>query len=117
MQIRTQFEGWRRLMLLQAILLLAGVTLAVAAEGPWVSLFNGKDLTGWVQHNGKATYVAKDGTIVGTSAPKSPNSFLCTEREYGDFELEFDVWVHPELNSGVQIRSHSKPDHENGRVH
>src|SRR5262245_12390357 len=117
MQIRTELEGWRRSILLQGLLLLAGLNPVVAADGPWVSLFNGKDLTGWVQRNGKATYVAKDGVIVGTSAPNSPNSFLCTEREYGDFELEFEVWVHPELNSGVQIRSLSKTDYQNSRVH
>ncbi|UCE46211.1 MAG: DUF1080 domain-containing protein, partial [Phycisphaerales bacterium] len=35
----------------------------------------------------------------------SPNSFLCTEKEYGDFILEFEVKCDPSLNSGVQIRS------------
>jgi len=88
-----------------------------AAPGPWISLFNGKDLTGWEQKNGKATYQAKDGCIVGTSAPNSPNSFLCTTKDYSDFELEFEVKVDAALNSGVQIRSHSIPGYRNGRVH
>jgi len=44
--------------------------------------------------------------IVGTTAEGSPNSFLCTKKSYGDFILEFEVKVDPELNSGVQIRSH-----------
>lgn len=93
-------------------------TLTSAAEGAgWVSLFDGKTLNGWSQRNGLAKYEVKDGAILGTSAPNSPNSFLCTTREYADFELEFEVRVHPELNSGVQIRSHSKPDYQNGRVH
>ncbi|HBY61380.1 MAG TPA: hypothetical protein DEH78_16280, partial [Solibacterales bacterium] len=43
---------------------------------------------------------------MGTTVEGSPNSFLCTEREYGDFVLEFEVKVDPVLNSGVQIRSH-----------
>jgi hypothetical protein len=102
---------------LAAALLLMGLASAPAAESGWVSLFNGKDLTGWEQKNGKATYEVKDQSVVGTSAPNSPNSFLCTTKEYGDFELEFEVKVDAALNSGVQIRSHSLPTYQNGRVH
>ncbi len=90
---------------------------AFAADGGWISLFNGKDLEGWEQLNGKAKYEAKDGVIVGTSVPNSPNSFLCTKKNYADFELEFEVKVDKELNSGVQIRSESKKEYQNGRVH
>jgi hypothetical protein len=42
---------------------------------------------------------------------------MCTEKDYGDFELKFEVKVDNKLNSGVQIRSHSKKDYKNGRVH
>ena len=52
---------------------------------------------------------------MGRTTEGSPNSFLCTEKEYGDFELEFEVKVHDKLNSGVQIRSKSKED--SGRVY
>jgi hypothetical protein len=102
---------------LAAALFLASLGTAPAAEGGWIPLFNGKDLTGWEQKNGKATYEAKDGCIVGTSAPNSPNSFLCTTKDYGDFELEFEVKVDAALNSGVQIRSQSMPTYQSGRVH
>ena len=34
--------------------------------------------------------VEQDGTIVGQSAPNTPNSFLCTEEDFGDFILEFE---------------------------
>ncbi len=71
----------------------------------WVKLFDGKTLNGWTIHSGKATYVVDKGTILGTAVLGSPNSFLCTDKEYGDFILEFEVKVDPELNSGVQIRS------------
>jgi hypothetical protein len=47
----------------------------------------------------------------------SPNSFLCTTKDYADFILEFEVWVDPALNSGVQIRSHSKKEYLDGRVY
>lgn len=75
----------------------------------FVSLFNGKDLTGWSQKNGSAKYTIEDGGIIcGETAEGSPNSFLCTEKEYGNFELTFDVKVDDALNSGVQIRSKQK---------
>ena len=76
-----------------------------SAEGSWVSLFNGKDLEGWVQRGGKANYRAEGGEILGTSVPKTSNSFLCTKKDYSDFILELEFKVHPALNSGVQIRS------------
>jgi hypothetical protein len=87
------------------------------AKDGFVKLFNGKDLTGWKQINGTAKYDVVDGTIRGVTAEGSPNSFLCTEKEYGDFELRFEVLVDDPLNSGVQIRSLSKPDYDRGRVH
>jgi hypothetical protein len=79
--------------------------LALLAQDEWTSLFNGKDLDGWVQKGGKAAYAVEDGAIVGRSVPNTPNSFLCTKKDYGDFVLELEFKVHPALNSGVQIRS------------
>ncbi|TWT43009.1 hypothetical protein KOR42_45390 [Thalassoglobus neptunius] len=76
--------------------------------GEWQTLFNGKSLEGWTQKNGWASYAVEDGAIVGRTAPASPNSFLCTLDDYGDFELEFEVKVDNGLNSGVQIRSKTK---------
>ena len=67
----------------------------------FVDLFNGKDLTGWSQRNGTATYRVEGDAIVGKTSDGSPNSFLCTDQLYGDFELQFDVKVDPRLNSGV----------------
>lgn len=81
---------------------------SVAADN-WTPLFNGTNLDGWVQRGGKATYAVEDGVIVGTSMPNTPNSFLCTPRDYGDFILEYEFKVDPKLNSGVQIRSQSFP--------
>lgn len=80
-------------------------------------LFDGKTLNGWTQKNGTATYRVEDGTIVGKTSEGSPNSFLCTDREYSDFELRFEVKVDDALNSGVQIRSKSIPEKNKGRVH
>lgn len=90
-----------------ALLLLA--TTASAEDG-FVPLFDGSTLDGWVQRGGVAEYAVTadaDGMpgIVGTSVLNTPNSFLCTERDYADFVLELEVKVDPSLNSGVQFRS------------
>jgi len=91
--------------------------LCAAQDEGWVPLFDGKSLDGWEQKNGTATYRVEEGSIVGKTAEGSPNSFLATKKSYGDFELKFEVKVDDELNSGVQIRSASKPDVNNGVVH
>jgi hypothetical protein len=98
-----------------AILLMA--TPVFAGEAGWIKLFNGKNLKGWVQHNGTATYQVDKQTVVGKTSEGSPNSFLCTKKNYSDFELEFEVKVDDELNSGVQIRSVSDLKIKKGRVH
>ncbi|MFG0263191.1 MAG: DUF1080 domain-containing protein, partial [Novipirellula sp. JB048] len=76
----------------------------------------GKDLSGWHQRNGTATFRVEDESIVGRTSEGSPNSFLCTDKHYGDFELTFDVKLDSPLNSGVQIRSQSVGDEPQGRV-
>ena len=98
-------------------LLSVSTTYAQKEKDGWQSLFNGKDLSGWKLLNGKASYEVKDGAIVGTSVMDTPNSFLTTEKDYGDFIFECELKVDNKLNSGIQIRSLSKPDYMNGRVH
>lgn len=95
---------------------------AAAPEMPQdaVPLFNGKDLSGWVQKGGKAKFRVEDGQIIGTTVPKTENTFLCTERDYANFILELEFKVDRGLNSGVQIRSRAadEPTTEdwNGKV-
>lgn len=84
----------------------------------WKTLFDGKTLDGWEQKNGTATYEIKEGAILGSTVDGSPNSFLCSKDNYGDFVLEFETkLLRDDLNSGVQIRSHSTPEYREGRVH
>ncbi len=83
----------------------------------WQSLFNGKNLSGWKQLNGSAKYTVENGAIVGHTVRNSNNSFLCTKKAYGDFILEFDFRVDDGINSGVQFRSESLKNYQNGRVH
>ena len=83
----------------------------------WVKLFNGKNLKGWRVLNGTAEYQVKNGRIIGISKSNTPNTFLATEKEYDDFILEYEAKIDNALNSGVQIRSLSLPEYNNGRVH
>ena len=85
-----------------------------------VELFNGKDLTGWTKRGGNGSYKVEDGEIVGRSAPNTTNTFLCTNKEFGDFEMELDFKIDPKqniFNSGVQIRSHARPEGNQERVY
>ena len=84
---------------------------------PWTELFNGTDLQGWTQKGGEADYQVREGSIVGTTVHDTPNSFLVTDRMYDDFILELEYLVDPSMNSGIQVRSNSFPQYQNGRVH
>jgi hypothetical protein len=91
--------------LIASLTLAAGNLCAEGAPSGWTPLFNGKNLDGWVQRGGKALFEAKDGEIVGTVVANTANTFLCTEKNYGDFVLELEFNCPAEINSGVQIRS------------
>ncbi|MFD1628356.1 3-keto-disaccharide hydrolase [Pseudopedobacter beijingensis] len=108
MKIRTVFG---------ALMMCTIVCMAQTNKDGWEPLFNGKDFKGFKQLNGKAKYEAKNGEMVGTTVSNEPNSFMATEKTYKDFILELELFVDPSMNSGVQIRSLSKADYQNGRVH
>ena len=92
-------------------------TLPALSQEKWEMLFNGKNLKGWKKLNGTAEYVVKDGIITGISKLNTPNTFMATEKIYGDFILELDFKVDSRLNSGIQFRSNSFKEYNNGRVH
>lgn len=97
----------RRLHLLMAILLgaLAFARVAPGAsgtdDGKWVSLFNGKDMTGWVVMN-DAAFTVTNGVI---HLDKS-TGWLRTEKEYTDFVVEAE-WraLETGYDSGFSIRA------------
>lgn len=84
-----------------------------ADEDGFTPIFDGKSLDGWTKHGGGATYAVEDDCIVGRVGPGS-NTFLCTDREYGDFVLKMEFKLDVPGNSGVQFRSHLRE--ENDRV-
>lgn len=99
-----------------AVFLFLMVVCFVEAQS-WQPLFNGRDLSGWKKMGGNATYRVENGEIIGTTAANTPNTFLATEAIYSDFILELELKIDSKLNSGIQVRSESKPDYYNGAVH
>ncbi|MCX2584561.1 3-keto-disaccharide hydrolase [Pedobacter sp. MR22-3] len=98
-----------------SILALSFISLSAAAQKT-KPLFDGKTLTGWKAVAGAASYKAENGMIVGTMTKDTPNSFLITEKEFGDFILELDVKLEGDnTNSGIQTRSHIKPEGNRGK--
>ncbi|NOT76377.1 MAG: DUF1080 domain-containing protein [Cyclobacteriaceae bacterium] len=100
-----------------ALLLFIIAPFIAHSQAKWNNLFNGKDLSGWKQLNGKATYEIKNKEIIGTTVLNEPNSFLVTEKLYDDFILELEYKLDDDMNSGIQFRSESKEDYQKGRVH
>ena len=106
-----------------AVFTLVCLTLIFGCTGlkkdttPWVSMFDGETLNGWTQKGGVAKYTVRDGYIVGSTVKETPNSFLTSDKMYGDFILELDYKVDSSMNSGIQIRSNSFPYFNTGRVH
>ena len=88
---------------------IAFLTVAPSFAGDddgFVQLFDGQTLNGWAKHGGEASYKVEDGCIVGVCKPNTPeNTFLCTEKTYGNFILKLDFKADVPGNSGVQFRS------------
>jgi len=98
------------------LVFLAPATVTFAQQSSWTNLFDGQTLHGWKRLAGTAEYSVQDGAIVGTNVPNSGNTFLVTEKEYGDFILEMDVKIMDTTsNSGIQVRSHYNPSGRQGK--
>jgi hypothetical protein len=79
-----------------------------AVDSGWVDLLDGNTLNGWVKRGGQDNFKVIDGCIVGTNYVGPGNGFLCTAKDYSNFELELDFFCPPNTNSGIQIRSQVK---------
>ncbi|MGD0090167.1 MAG: DUF1080 domain-containing protein [Planctomycetota bacterium] len=94
-----------------ALWLLAGVALAAEADAEgFVSLFNGKDLTGW--DGDLKVWFAKDGAIVGKTTPENKTNgtyLICKQPIPDDFELHASFKI-LSGNSGIQYRTKELPN-------
>src|SRR5687768_10685875 len=77
----------------------------VAAAERWTTLFNGKDLSGWVVPAANTQWRVERGVLVGESDDKLTGSMLVTEKKYGDFVFETDVRWEGNPDSGIFIRT------------
>lgn len=107
----------KKILFLSVSLLFCFNVLSVQAQkSTRTKLFDGKTLKGWKQLGGNAKYTVEKGVITGTTVANTPNSFLVTEKEYGDFILELEVLLPDTVtNSGIQIRSHFNPEANDGK--
>jgi len=104
---RASWSAW--LLAVVGAVALLGVRGAAQTEGEagFTPLWNGRDLSGWRKTGGEATYRVEDGAIVGEVGPGA-NTFLRTEKTYGDFILKLEAKLDVPGNSGIQVRSHQK---------
>ena len=77
----------------------------------FVSLFNGKDLTGWKRHDGlpgetepTGKWFVEDGAIVGIQDPPGQGGFLSTDKTFRNFELLLETQIDWPFDSGVFLR-------------
>ena len=107
-----------RCALLVTLLLTCQVALPIEGKGEeigWTSLFNGKNLDGWVvkclpkDDDKRGYWKVVDGTITAETPQDGKHNYiwLLTEKEYGDFELRMKVQTYASStgNSGIQVRS------------
>ncbi|MDX1327979.1 MAG: DUF1080 domain-containing protein [Arenibacter sp.] len=78
--------------------------LAIPMMAQEISLFNGKDLSGWTVYGTEKWYV-EDGLLVCESGPDKAYGYLATNEHYKDFELSLEFKQEADGNSGVFIRS------------
>ncbi|RPI12961.1 MAG: DUF1080 domain-containing protein [Acidobacteriales bacterium] len=88
------------------IVLLVLITFVplMAADDGWVSLFNGKDLTGWRVNENPGTFTVRDGAIVA-SGPRSHCFYVgdVANHSFTQFELRVEVMTQPKANGGIYI--------------
>jgi hypothetical protein len=83
--------------------LLALVSFSTQAQ-KWVSLFNGKDLTGW-KNNGTEKWYVEKGELICESGPDKQYGYLSTTKNYKNFILSLQFKQEANGNSGVFFRS------------
>jgi hypothetical protein len=98
-----------RILLLSLAGLLAVAQVRVYEKGNtgWVSLFNGKDLAGWIPV-GNEKWTVENGTIHGVTLTKG-YGYLRTEKNYKDFHLSLKFKCEADGNSGVFFHTDFKP--------
>lgn len=85
-------------------LVIALMVNTVVSAQKAVSIFNGKDLTGWTAHGTEKWYVEK-GLLICESGPDKAYGYLSTDKNYKNFDLTLEFKQSANGNSGVFFRS------------
>ena len=96
MKLFFKLSGW--------LLLTIILPLSCNSQSNTISLFNGKDLEGWVNHGEEKWYV-ENGDLVCESGPSAQYGYLSTTEFYDDFALSLEFKQEANGNSGVFFRS------------
>jgi len=103
------------------VLFLAATSAAgAAAEAPWRTLFNGRDLTGWkiVGPQPRAATYVEAGALTGHMVRGTrEHTFFCTEDSFGDFILELECFQTGGFNTGILFRCVETPADATVRLH
>jgi hypothetical protein len=102
----------KKLSIVIVILILTGVSEIVQGKSKWISLFNGKDLNGWIV-KGKATWTVQDRVLVGEGGMGHIYSdATCTDFEFkGMFRISDQG---AKSNSGLYFRANQPEDNPDG---
>ena len=86
------------------LLILAMGSVALGSDNSrWVSLFNGKDLTGWKNY-GAEKWIVDHGEILGEAVSQA-YGYLATEKTYQNFEMKVKLKAEGTGNSGIFFHS------------
>ncbi len=97
----------KKLFTVAALLL---VLTASAQKAKWVTLFDGKSIKGWHIYNKANEPISGWHVMNGVMMTHGKNGNITTDKEYGDFILEFEFNVMPKGNSGVLYKVVERPD-------
>ena len=109
--MRQRISRFTGMLSLAALLVLPAVSVRAAdnapkTDGKWVSLFDGKTLSGWtaldLRDTGKSKWEVKDGVIVGTG---QPSMLYSPKGDYKNFRYKAEIKINDHGNSGMYVRS------------
>ncbi|MHC4532503.1 MAG: 3-keto-disaccharide hydrolase [Planctomycetota bacterium] len=86
------------------VILCGFISVATSAEDNYITLFNGKDLSGWIPVGTPHAFTVKENSIYSTGAGPYP-SWLRTEKEYENFVLRFEYRTEGWYEGGVLIHA------------
>jgi hypothetical protein len=97
---------------LTAALAFSCLTVRAADESGhgWISLFNGKDLTGWKAPEPNPFWKAADDVLTGENDEAKKGSMLYTTTSFADFEFEAEARWQGEIDSGFMMRKKTSAD-------